>query len=119
MSKKAPEILDPELYEVAKEVANKKYKKQSAYKSGFIVKLYKALGGRYSGKKKEKEGLSRWFAEDWRNIRGTTGYKFKSDIYRPTKRVSKTTPKTFSELTEKEIKKARREKAKTGKVKRF
>lgn len=111
-------ILDPELYEVAKEVANQKYKKPSAYKSGFIVKLYKALGGRYQGTKPTK-GLTKWFLEDWKNQRGTTGYKFKSDIYRPTKRVSKTTPKTFSELTEKEIEKARREKAKKGRVKKF
>ena len=112
-------ILDPELYRVAKEVADNKYKKPSAYKSGFIVRLYKALGGKYGGKKKEKDGLSRWFKEDWRNQRGQVGYKFKSDIYRPTKRITEDTPSTFSELEKERIEKARKIKAKKGRVKKF
>lgn len=108
-------ILDPELYRVAKEVADNKYKKPSAYKSGFIVRLYKALGGEY----KEKDGLSRWFKEDWRNQRGQVGYKFKSDIYRQTKRITEDTPSTFSELGKERIEKGRKIKAKKGRVKKF
>jgi hypothetical protein len=42
-----------------------------------------------------------------------------SDIYRPTVKVSKKTPTTFQELTNKEIERARREKARTGRVKKF
>lgn len=111
-------ILDKNLYQIAKMEGDKRYDKPSAYKSGFIVRLYKALGGRYYGVK-PKKGLAEWYKSDWTNQRGEKGYKFKSDIYRPNIRVSKTTPKTFSELSEKEIKKARIEKAKTGRVKRF
>ena len=39
------------LYNKVKEQADKIYKKPSAYKSGYIVKKYKELGGTYSGKK--------------------------------------------------------------------
>ena len=70
-------------------------------------------------KKQEKKGLSRWFKEDWKNQRGGVGYKKKSDVYRPTKRITKDTPKTFSELSKSEIEKAQREKRKTGRVKKF
>jgi len=45
-------INDKELYDKAKAIADKTYKKPSAYKSGFIVKTYKDLGGTYSGDKK-------------------------------------------------------------------
>ena len=40
----------------------------------------------YKGKEKKGEGLNHWFASDWKNQRGETGYKYKSDIYRPTKK---------------------------------
>ena len=50
------------LYEKVKKIADEKYKKNSAYKSGYIVKTYKEMGGKYKGEKKEKEGLDRWFA---------------------------------------------------------
>ena len=47
------------------------------------------------------------------------GYKFVSDVYRPTVRVNSKTPATFQELTPAEIERARREKYKKGRVKRF
>jgi hypothetical protein len=34
-------------------------------------------------------GLGRWFAERWRNQRGEVGYKYKGDVYRPTRRITK------------------------------
>ena len=71
-----------------KHVYIKGYPKHSAYRSGLVVKEYKAEGGKYTGDK-SKGGLTRWFKEDWKNQRGETGYKKKGDIYRPTKRVSK------------------------------
>ena len=46
-------------------------------------------------------------------------WRYLSDIYRPTVRVTNDTPTTFAELTTEEIAKARREKAKTGRVKQF
>ena len=112
-----PNVCDPKLYEKAKQ----KYKdlRHSAYKSGLVVQEYKRLGGKYSGKKPLKKGLRRWFKEEWRNQDGEVGYKRKSDIYRPTKRITSKTPTTHDELTNRQIKRARKEKAATGRVKRF
>ena len=79
--------LDRTLYDRIKKQVWGMYKKPSAYRSGMLVKLYKEAGGRYEGDGQRK--LQRWFEEQWRNQRGEVGYKFKSDIYRPTMRVSK------------------------------
>lgn len=111
-----PEPTNKKLY--AKARAKYSDMKHSAYKSSLVVKEYKKLGGKYSGDK-EKGGLTRWHKEKWRNQRGEEGYKKKGDIYRPTKRVSKDTPKTHSELTKKEKEKAMKEKKKKGRVKKF
>ena len=110
-------VLNPSLYKKARD----KYKnlKHSAYKSGLVVKEYKRLGGKYEGKKPVKKGLSRWFREKWRNQRGEVGYKKKGDIYRPTKRITKKTPATMSELSKKQKEKAIREKKTKGRVKKF
>ena len=110
---------NPKLWEKAKKIADSIYEKPSAYKSGYIVKLYKEMGGDFLGKKEPKKGLSRWFAEDWKNQKGETGYKFKSDIYRPTKKITEATPLTFKELGKEKIKKARRKKAIKGRVNKF
>lgn len=80
-------IIDKDLYEMVKREADKIYKKNSAYKSGWIVKTYKSLGGRYSGKKSLNEGLSRWYKEEWKDI-GNSSYP----VYRPTKKITKDTP---------------------------
>lgn len=116
--------VDKELYENIKKKVWKQYEKPSAYRSGALVKEYrKQFKEKYGDKpayKGEKKGnLKRWFEEDWRNQRGEVGYKYKSDVYRPTKRISKKTPATFSELSESKIKKARRKKALFGRVNRF
>ena len=71
------------------------------------------------GKRRVRKVYVVGFDEDWRNQRGEIGYKHKSDIYRPTHRITKNTPITHSELTEKEIKKARHKKYKKGRVNRF
>jgi len=122
-----PEPTDKILYNRIKRSMYKKYPKHSAYRSGLIVKAYKKTFKKKYGNKKEsykgkytrKRGLSRWFREKWRNQRGKVGYKYKSDVYRPTKRITKKSPITFKELTEKQLKRARREKARTHRVKRF
>lgn len=44
-------INHPILYKKAKKIADDVYKKPSAYKSGFIVKKYKELGGTYTNEK--------------------------------------------------------------------
>ena len=111
---------DKKLYEKVKAEIYKKYPKHSAYRSGLLVKEYKSQGGKYSGKENQSTGLNRWFREEWKNQRGETGYKYKSDVYRPTKKIDKhKTPATFNELSKKELESARREKAKKGRVKQF
>ena len=73
----------------------------------------------YKGTKKTDKGLSKWFDEEWRNQRGEVGYKQKGDIYRPTKKISKDTPKTYDELSKADIKKAIQEKKNKGRVKKY
>ena len=46
-------ILNPKLYEKAKKEADKVYSRHSAYKSMFISKKYKELGGKYKTTKKK------------------------------------------------------------------
>ena len=119
--------VDAELYNKVKEDVYKLYKTHSAYRSGMLVQKYKEAfkkkyGTRkkpYTGKKKNKIGLKRWFDEKWVNQRGNVGYKYKSDVYRPSKRITKKTPITHGELTKQEIKKARNEKYRNKRIKRF
>ena len=80
------------LYNQVKQSADLIYKKPSAYKSGYIVKKYKELGGTYIDDKKPKD-LKRWFKEDWKDIGGLD-----YPVYRPTKRVSEKTPLTPNEI---------------------
>ena len=110
---------DKKLYEKVKAEIYKKYPKHSAYRSGLLVKEYKSQGGKYSGKENQSSGLNRWFREKWTNQRNEAGYKYKSDVYRPTRKITKDTPATFNELSKKEIDRARREKASKGRVKEF
>ena len=117
---------DKELYEKVKKRVYTRIPKHSAYRSGLVVKEYKQEYEKkhkskeaYVGAKKKKEGLSRWFDEEWRNQRGEAGYKKKGDVYRPTKKVTKDTPKTYKELSKADVAKAMREKKATGRVKKY
>ena len=93
--------------------------KHSAYKSGLVVKEYKKLGGKYSGDKPKKSGLTRWFKEDWRTEKGKKTYKEGGTIFRPTRRITKNTPTTMGELSKEQKDKAVREKKSTGRVKKY
>ena len=113
------------LYNKVKKEISEKYK-HSAYRSGLIVKKYKEeylkkykKDDAYIGEKPKLSNLQRWFLEEWRNQRGEIGYKYNNDIYRPTIRINKDTPITFNELMKNQIIKAQKEKATTGRVKRF
>jgi len=118
---------DPALYDRVKARIYRENPKHSAYRSGALVKAYKAAfadkhgSGKspYKGKKSRTRGLSRWFRENWRNQRGEVGYRRKGDIYRPTRRVTKDTPTTMGELTDAETARASREKRATGRVRKF
>lgn len=119
-----PTPTDPILYEKIKQTITSKYK-PSAYRSAFIVREYKKEfetkyknSNAYIGNR-QTSNLKRWFDEKWANQRGETGYKLKSDVYRPTIRINDKTPITFNELTSKQIREAKKEKAKTGRVRNF
>ena len=87
-----PIVLDKKLYEQVKQKADEIYKKSSAYKSGYIVKTYKELGGRYADDN-ESKNLKRWYKEKWEDV-GNQAYP----VYRPTVRVNKNTPLTINEI---------------------
>jgi hypothetical protein len=92
--------LDKNLYERVKREADIVYNKPSAYKSGWLVKRYLELGGKYSDNtKNNNQGLTRWFKEDWKDI-GHKAYP----VYRPTRRISKATPLTVGEIDKKNLK---------------
>lgn len=118
---------DKVLYEKIKKKIYKDIPKHSAYRSGIVVSSYKksfkkkygSQKNPYKGKYTRKKGLGRWFDEKWVNQRGEIGYKHKHDIYRPSKRITKKTPTTHTELTKKEVKRARSEKYRKGRVKQF
>ena len=120
---------DTKLYNKTKKQIYKRIPKHSAYRSGILVQTYKKkfkdkYGTRkspYKGNKAKtkKKGLSRWFKEKWVNQRGEIGYKYKNDIYRPSKRITKKTPLTHKELSKKEINRARTKKYRKGRVYRF
>ena len=121
-----PEPVDKKMYNRIKEQVKRDIPKHSAYRSGIMVKKYKKAFAKkygskspYKGNKTSTRGLRRWFKEKWRNQNGKVGYHSKSDIYRPTRRITKGTPVTHGELTKKEKKRARRTKRKKGYVYRF
>tara|TARA_R110000765_G_scaffold423796_1_gene533223 strand:+ start:45 stop:464 length:420 start_codon:yes stop_codon:yes gene_type:complete len=66
MTSKIPDnVINKTLYYKAKAKANKKYgRKTGAYKSMYMVKEYKKMGGGYRGQKK-LGGTTRWNKEKW------------------------------------------------------
>lgn len=121
---------DQKLYNKVKKQIYNKYPHHSAYRSGHLVKAYKkAFSNKYGTRKrpyhtkhtgkKTMRRLTRWFDEKWVNQRGEVGYKYKSDIYRPSIRITKNTPLTHTEITQKELKRARYNKRTKGRVNRF
>ena len=94
-----PEVVNKKLYEKVKLQADKIYKKSSSYKSAYIIKSYKSLGGTYRDDNQPKN-LSRWFKEKWKDV-GNQQYP----VYRPTKRINKLTPLTVNEIDKANLKK--------------
>jgi len=94
-----PIIANPYLYEQVKKYADTIYNKSSAFKSGFIQKIYQNNGGTYIDDNKPKN-LKRWFKEEWRDV-GNKDYP----VFRPTKRISKQTPLTVDEIDKQNLKK--------------
>lgn len=72
--------------------------------------------------RKTKEGLAlkRWFKEKWRTPSGKKDYsKTNENTFRPTVKVSKDTPKTWSEVTPASKAKAQKEKNTKGRVTKY
>lgn len=71
--------------------------------------------------RKTKAGadLRRWFKEDWKTLSGDDDYSGGDKSFRPTKRISKETPVTASELTEYEKARGKKEKRERGRVSRW
>lgn len=100
MNKKSP------IYEKSLKKANEVYgTKSSAYRSAYIVKTYKELGGKIDS---NTTNLERWFKEKWIQVVPylesgkivECGNKTKSlgKACRPLKRISKKSPITIKEL---------------------
>lgn len=119
-----PKPLDTDLYEHVKRLANKRFKSKSGiYRSSWIVREYKARGGRYSGRKNTKTGLLRWYDEKWIDLNRPTGRgkyaqcgrpnaKGKYPLCRPSKRITSKTPLTYKEIPKSVIVANKRIKAK-------
>lgn len=129
---------DELLYNSVKREASKKFKSPSGiYRSSWIVKEYKKRGGKYIGSKNKNSGLSRWFKEEWvdinrpiKNSKGKViGYKkcgrksqkkSKGTNYplcRPSKRVNKSSPRTYKEISRKSLNKAKKDKKSSASIK--
>jgi hypothetical protein len=94
-----PIVANPELYQKVKEHADTIYKKHSAFKSGYIQKLYQRNGGTYIDDNKPKN-LKRWFKEEWEDV-GNKDYP----VFRPTKIIDKMkTPLTVDEIDKQNLK---------------
>lgn len=63
--------------------------------------------------------LKRWFKEDWRTPRGNKDYSKGENTFRPTKKISKDTPKTWSQLSKGDKARAAKEKREKGRVSRY
>lgn len=134
----AAEPIDKKLYNTVKKMADEKFaSKTGIYKSSWIVREYKRRGGKYKGRKPSSRspGLSRWYKEEWvdlnRPIKDSRnkiiGYQKcgrnsikkslkkslkKYPLCRPSKRITRSTPRTYKEIKKSSIQKAKREKEK-------
>jgi hypothetical protein len=128
----APTPIDSKLYDQVVAQATLIFKStRGIYRSAWIVKEYKRLGGTYTGKQPSTKdpGLRRWFKEKWidlnRPIYGKSnqiiGYEpcgradaesGKYPLCRPLHRVTADTPKTVNELSAASIKQAKADKKK-------
>ena len=121
-----PKPRDEQMYKQVRQQIYRKYPRPSAYRSGLLVQAYKKrfkakYGSKkpYIGSKPTKRGLSRWFKENWISDTGKYKYTSRDSIYRPSRRVTKNSPKTWAELSKRQVRCAKKEKARTGRVRSF
>lgn len=129
MSKPIP--TDSKLYEHVKQLADAKFlSKTGIYKSAWIVRTYKKLGGKYTNTKNKLSGLTRWFDEKWVDLNrpiydkdkktiigfescGRNSSNSSNSLYplcRPTYKITEQTPTTYKQLTKVQIDLANRRK---------
>jgi hypothetical protein len=85
--------LNPSLWNEVKAYTRTRFPKWSAYASGFAAKIYKERGGKWEDDGKGRP-LRRWFREVWTDVGGKD-----YPVFRPTRRISKDTPLTASEVS--------------------
>lgn len=100
-----PTPTDQTLYEEAKDFIYSKYKKNSAFRSGAVVKEYKQrFADKYGSTPPYRDDdqpkrLKRWFDEKWIDINPLLGKSADAyPLFRPTKYVNKDTPTLFQEI---------------------
>jgi len=82
--------------------------------------MYRQLNSPFKARKtKEGLALKRWFKEEWKTPKGKEDYEGGENTFRPTKKVSKDTPKTWSEVTPASKAKAQKEKNTKGRVTKY
>lgn len=127
-------FLDKNIYDKAKKIADDKYKKNSAYKSMYMIEKYKELGGKINPKAEKKSGTKIWLKEKWKNLTPLAlGLETKINnlpacgakhpkqgknpsICRPTVKINKETPVLAQSYTLNEIKIALKKKKKGKRI---
>jgi hypothetical protein len=118
------EPVNKALYEKSKRMATEKFTSPTgAYRSMWIVRQYKKMGGTYT-RRKNSSKLERWRKEMWVDLNqqnGKGGYERcghkntqnnKYPLCRPSKTISKDTPRKYQDINESSIRKANIEKQK-------
>lgn len=100
-----PTPTNQKLYDEVKDFIMSRYKKNSAFASGAIVKEYKRRGGKYKEDGQPKN-LERWFEEKWIDINPLLGVEDDDayPVFRPTKKVNEMTPTLVQEIPGKRLK---------------
>ena len=83
--------------------------------------MYTQSNSPFKKVRKTKEGLAlkRWFKEEWKTPSGKEDYSDGENTFRPTRKISKDTPKTWSEVTPESKAKAQKEKNTKGRVTKY
>lgn len=118
---------DKQLYEEAKSFIMSKYKTNSPFASGAVVKHYKQLfKKRYGAKnpyygKKDNENLNRWFGEKWVSVNPIVGNEDNDAyaVFRPTVKVNSKTPTLLQSIPKKSLIEAVKKKQTLGLDKRL
>jgi hypothetical protein len=93
--------VDINLYNKVKTFVNKKYKKNSAYRSMAYIKEYKRRNGLFVPDGEPKP-LLRWQREQWKDI-NPNATRRSYPVFRPTIRINRDTPTTVDEISTDEL----------------